>query len=149
MKIRNYRILNYFAIGLVYLLVAPVFVQTQPQTISNENYARDILNDIEVGIQRNDVDIIAGHFLKQLSLSLPGTESGIYSTNQAISILQNYFNTLHVISFKFTTIQDRTEMPYATGGGVYVARGKKESFQVYVALRAVHGTWIVTQFNVY
>jgi hypothetical protein len=149
MKLQTKYLVNILAIALVCLLLNPMNVQTQSGSVDEPKSMRNMLNEIEQSIQRNDIDLITPHFLKQLSLSLPGTESGVYSTNQAISILQNYFNSKHIIAFKFTTIHDRGDILYATGGGRSVSRGKQETFQVYVAFRTVHGSWMISQFNVY
>jgi hypothetical protein len=123
------------------------------QTISkkddNGNAVRSVFNDVENGIINNDIDLIAQHFSKQISLSVPGTESGFYSANQSISILRNYFNYRHNVSFILSTRQLTGEIPYATGAGYNTSRGKRESFQIYTALKRAHGVWIITQFNVY
>jgi hypothetical protein len=149
MELQNRKRLIYLVMMALVVLFIPSTAGTQAHLTNTNESAQDVLNKIELGIQRNNVDLIARNFLQQLSLSLPGAESGIYSTNQAISILQNYFDNTRIISFKFTTTHNGGETPYATGGGSYISRGKKDSFQVYTALRRVHGTWIITQFNIY
>jgi hypothetical protein len=108
-----------------------------------------IFNDIQQGLAQSDIKIFSNHFARELYLNLRGGESGYYSSDQASYILQNFFRSRRTINFKFSTVSEVGEMPYATGGGIFLKRGTRETLQVYVGLTKYHEKWVITQFNVY
>jgi hypothetical protein len=97
-------------------------------------------------------------------VNLHGNENGYFSANHAFLVLQNYLSVRTILSFSFDKIHDPeraspneqftisydvADIPYASGKGTYLVRGKRESFQVYVALGKVGTEWMITQINVY
>ena len=108
-----------------------------------------VFNDVESGLVSNSVNFAAKHFSRQIYISLQGAESGYFSMNQAMYILENYFTARKVINFKFTTTKLSGEVPYATGGGYFTLKGKQDLFQVYISLAKNDSRWVITQFNVY
>ena len=60
-----------------------------------------ILNEIEEGIIDNDVKAFSRYFSSQPYISLLNGVNGYYSSNQAYYILEEFFNSFKVISFRF------------------------------------------------
>lgn len=108
-----------------------------------------IFSDVEAGLSRANIRSFAKHFGTQLYMSTRGSEAGYYSSNQASTILENFFSARRHLNFRFTHFGEADGTPYATGGGSFAFRGNKESFQVYVGLSKQDGRWVISQFNVY
>ncbi|MBI2620020.1 MAG: DUF4783 domain-containing protein [Ignavibacteriales bacterium] len=104
---------------------------------------------VERGVVGGNIAAFAGHFGKQVSLNVSGSESGFVSASQAVSILQNYFSSRKPTQFTFTRWNDSSASPYATGRMTFTHRGSKQFAQVYVSLAPQDGGWIISQFNIY
>lgn len=120
----------------------------QPDYQKSENPS-EIFEDVQKGIIPKDVGAFSKHIAYQIYIDLRLLERGYFSANQAIYILQAFFGSRHVVNFKFSTISIEGETPYATGGGLFTIRGRRESFQIYVGLSQQNRHWVITQFNVY
>jgi hypothetical protein len=103
---------------------------------------------VERSIQGSDLASITKSFGRQVYVSLKGGENGYFSANQASYILQSFFNGRRLVNFSFSTIQQDGE-PFATGSGVFLTKGTRETLQVYVAVARQGSRWVISQFNVY
>ncbi len=110
---------------------------------------RKTFEKIERGVETGSIESLYALFPQQLSVSLDGNESGVFSNNQAAALLRNYFSLKRPISFSFTRISDKASNPYATGTLVYVHKGNRETAQIYVSLAERDSRWVVKQFNIY
>lgn len=108
----------------------------------------EIIAVIERGISRSDLESFTQYFSRQVFISLRNGESGYFSNNQAAFVVEDFFKSRRVLHFKFTTIHTDAE-PFATGGGLFLQKGNRETLQVYVALSKPDDRWLITQFNVY
>lgn len=109
----------------------------------------EIFEDVQKGIIQKDVEAFAKIIARQVYIDLRSLERGYFSANQAISILQAFFDSRNIVNFKFSSISTKGKMPFATGGGILTMRGRRESFQIYVGLSQQNRHWVITQFNVY
>lgn len=110
---------------------------------------RKLFETIERDIVRSSLTESSGHFAEQVFVNMSSGESGYFSSNQTVSILQRYLSSRTLLSFEFSRFSDTGTTPYATGRLSFVSRGRKESAQVYVSLRFQDSRWVVSQFNVY
>ena len=118
-------------------------------TIRISSNVTPIFYTIQDGILLSDIETFSKLFDKQVYVDLKGIESGYYSGNQAFYILKNFFSARRTVNFKFSTIREMEETPYATGGGTFIMRGNRETLQIYVALTKRDKRWVITQFSVY
>ena len=110
---------------------------------------RNLFETIERGIVRSSLTESSRHFAEQVFVNMSSGESGYFSANQTVSILQRYLSSRSSLSFEFSRFSETGTTPYATGRLSFVFRGRKESAQVYVSLRYQDSRWVVSQFNVY
>lgn len=104
---------------------------------------------VQEAIATGAVAVLRGYFGEQVSLNLQRIESGVYSGNQAASILGTYFEPRQPVSFSFSRMSDSVANPYATGRLTFLHKGNRESVQVYVSLSRRGSTWVVSELNVY
>ena len=104
---------------------------------------------VERGIISSDFDALAPSFGKQVSMTIRGSESGYFSSAQAVTILRNHFSSRKTLQFSFSRINESATHPYATGRLDFEVRGNKESVQVYVSLARQDSLWVISQFNIY
>jgi hypothetical protein len=111
--------------------------------------SENIIRDIESGILQNDVKSFSRYFDKNIYITLRDGETGYFSANQAVYVLQNYFESHRFLRFSFSTV-NLTDVPlYATGGGTYLAKGSQANVQVYITVSHTRGGYVITQFCVY
>jgi hypothetical protein len=110
---------------------------------------RKLFGLIEKGIVNASLSASSVSFAQQVFVNMPGGESGYFSANQTVSILQRYLSNRGSLSFEFTRFNDTGSTPYATGRLTCISRGRRESAQIYVSLRRQDSRWVITQFNVY
>jgi hypothetical protein len=122
--------------------------QLQSRTAQRAD-VRKLFETVERGIAGSSLTEASRHFADQVFVNMSSGESGYFSVNQSISILQRYLSSRTSLSFEFSRFSDTGSTPYATGRLSFVSRGRKESAQVYVSLRFQNSRWVVSQFNVY
>lgn len=120
-----------------------------PDAASDSSRVSLILADVQQGIQTEDIALFLRHFAVQVYVNLRNVESGYYSANQAQYVMKNFFGSRRVMSFKLSTTNEDETAPYATGAGLFMHRGRRETLQVYVGLSKVGHQWLISQFNVY
>ncbi len=108
----------------------------------------EIFTLVESGLRRADLSSLSKLFGREVFVSLKGGESGYFSTNQAFLIIQSFLRARRPVSFTFSTKEEGDES-FATGSGVFLSKGSRETLQVYVAVSRLGGRWVISQFNVY
>jgi hypothetical protein len=108
----------------------------------------EIFSLVESGLRQADLSSASRLFGRDVFVSLKGGESGYYSSNQAYLIVQSFLHARRPVNFTFTTRQEGDEA-FATGSGVFLSKGTRETLQVYVAVARQSGRWVISQFNVY
>jgi hypothetical protein len=111
--------------------------------------ARKLFGLIETSIVNASLTGASSNFAQQVLINMSGGESGYFSANQTVSILQRYLTSRTSLAFSFTRFSDAGPAPYATGRLTSVSRGRRESAQIYVSLRHQDSKWVITQFNIY
>ncbi len=110
---------------------------------------RKLFGLIEKGIVNASLSSASVSFAQQVFVNMSGGESGYFSANQTVSILQRYLSSRRSLSFEFSRFNDSGPTPYATGRLTCISRGRRESAQIYVSLRHQDSRWVITQFNIY
>lgn len=108
-----------------------------------------IISEIEQAVQNNSAEKLSHYFTKKISLSLRGTESGMFSANQAHYIIRDFFSKQKLTNFRFTSKGTSGDDLYATGGGALFIRGKREVVQVYIGFLKSGSSYLISQFNIY
>ena len=111
--------------------------------------ARKLFGLIEQGIVNASLSSASPSFAQQVFVNMSGGESGYFSANQTVSVLQRYLSSRTSLSFEFSRFGDTGATPYATGRLTSISRGRRESAQIYVSLRHQDARWVITQFNIY
>jgi hypothetical protein len=119
-----------------------------PRTVQQPEVRR-VFNQIERSILNSSLSSVPVSFARQVYVNITGGESGYFSQNQVVSVLQSYFVPRTPLSFEFSRHNDQGPTPYATGRLTFVARGRRESAQVYVSLAIQDSQWVISQFNIY
>jgi hypothetical protein len=111
--------------------------------------AKKLIELTEVAIKECEINNLASALAREVTINIRNAESGLFSSNQSVVILQNYFASRRVLQFEFTTKQNEREPFYATGGGKFSIKGRREHFQIYVGFTIKDGRLVISQFNVY
>ena len=116
---------------------------------SNKVSAQTIIfNDIEFGINSNDVTKISKYFAPQPYISLISGVNGYYSSNQAYYILEDFLNTYKVISLEMGESKIDEATSYAKGEYYFEQKGKREMAHLYVTLSKSGSRWQITQISI-
>lgn len=116
---------------------------------SDAKTVETVFSHIQEGVNASDVAPFSQYLVKQVSVSVSGNETELYSATQAKLILRDFLSVRKFTGFKFSTMNLRGGMRYATGGGMYMLHGTLYRFQIYVSLSSSGGRWIISQFNIY
>ena len=129
-------------------------VADEDSSLSQENHLVnpklvEVFRDIEQAILSQDAKSIARFFGKQIFLGLEDSDGAYYSANQALLILENFFHSHRILTFKLSSISSSGPSPYATGGGLMKVKNTRKLVQIYIAMTMVDHRWIISQLNVY
>ena len=106
-----------------------------------------LFTQIESGISKGDISLLADFFSNQTYLSLSSGQNGYYSANQAYYIIQEYFKIHQPVLFRYTA-KNIQRLPYATGVFQYESAGRKRSAQVFISLKRQGNNWQISQFTI-
>ena len=107
-----------------------------------------ILNEIESGITNNKTQIISKYFSSQPYISLINGVNGYYSSNQAYYILEDFFNSYRVVSFRFEEKKTEESTSYGKGDYYFEKKGKREVAHLYITLTKAGSKWYITQISI-
>jgi len=128
---------------------APAIVKELQSRTTYQADARKLFAVIEQSIANSSLTSVSTHFAQQVFVNMSGGESGYFSANQTVSILQRYCSSRTSLAFEFSRFSDIGSTPFATGRLTCNSRGRRESAQVYVSLRFQDSRWVISQFNIY
>ncbi len=123
-------------------------LQQSISTGKNVKVQSIIFHDIESGISNNDVKKFSNYFSSQPYLSLINGVNGYYSSNQAYYIMEDFFNSFHVVSFRLEETKTEGAVSYGKGDYYYEKKGRREVAHVYVTLSKVGSKWYITQLSI-
>ena len=107
-----------------------------------------IFNDIESGIISNDVKKFSKYFSSQPYISLVNGVNGYYSSNQAYYILEDFFNSFKVVSFKMEETKTEGTVSYGKGDYYFEKKGRREVAHLYITLSKSGNKWYITQISI-
>ena len=121
------------------------------QNINNGNKVKIqtiIFNDIESGIANNDVKKFSQYFSSQPYISLVNGVNGYYSSNQAYYIMEDFFNSFKVVSFKMDETKSEGTVSYGKGDYYFEKKGRRELANLYITLSKSGNKWYITQISI-
>jgi len=146
---------TFFLLAIIYFLTGSQLSLPQDnnlkQNLSTNNKIKTqsiVFNDIESGIQINDVEKISKYFSPQPYISLINGVNGYYSSNQAFYILEDFFNTFKVVSFKMSETKNDDLVSSGKGDYYFEKKGKREVAHLYVTLSKSGNKWQITQISI-
>lgn len=146
------------AVHLIYFFVALSGAVTYVHPQSPKMQFRDqkpilelpktIFNKIEEGIALKDIEKFSQFLGSQTYLSLPGSPANYYGSSQAFYILQDYFRIYKPINFRFLTINEKSDNPYASGYYRFESKGVRGTAQIYISLKLIGNNWKISQITI-
>lgn len=107
-----------------------------------------IFNDIESGINNSDVKKFSPYFSSQPYISLINGVNGYYSSNQAYYIMEDFFNSFKVVSFKMDEKKIEQSVSYCKGDYYFEKKGRRELAHLYITLSKSGNKWYITQISI-
>lgn len=153
------RLISLFLLSLLFGMTSFLFSQEEGGHTSKKRseteveqtikYRTTIINDVANGLLINDIRTFSKYFANQIYVSLNRNESSVYSSNQTLYILQNYFSSRRIVSFGFSKINISEPTSHAIGEGTVNFRGIQENINLYLTISKKDGNYVITQFKVY
>ncbi|MGE5401037.1 MAG: DUF4783 domain-containing protein [Ignavibacteriales bacterium] len=129
-----------------------------PQSFNSKGHVKEqkpvgdspkvIFSKIEEGIALRKVETFAESLGSQTYLSLSNGITGYFSSAHVFYILQDFFRIYKPINFRFLTMNDRTENPYASGSYKFESKGIRGTAQVYISLKLIGNSWKISQITI-
>ena len=107
-----------------------------------------VFSDIEKGIVSNDVKKFSQYFSPQPYISLVNGVNGYYSSNQAYYIMEDFFNSFKIVSFKMEETKTEGNVSYGKGDYYYEKKGRREVAHLYITLSKSGNKWYITQISI-
>jgi hypothetical protein len=107
-----------------------------------------VFNDIEKGIVSNDVKKFSQYFSPQPYISLVNGVNGYYSSNQAYYIMEDFFNSFKIVSFKMEETKTEGTVSFGKGDYYYEKKGRREVAHLYITLSKSGNKWYITQISI-
>jgi len=123
-------------------------LQQNVSTDSKVKVQSIVFNDIEKGIVSNDVKKFSQYFSPQPYISLVNGVNGYYSSNQAYYIMEDFFNSFKIVSFKLEETKTEGTVSYGKGDYYYEKKGRREVAHLYITLSKSGNKWYITQISI-
>ena len=107
-----------------------------------------VFSEIEKGIVSNDVKKFSQYFSPQPYISLVNGVNGYYSSNQAYYIMEDFFNSFKIVSFKMEETKTEGTVSYGKGDYYYEKKGRREVAHLYITLSKSGNKWYITQISI-
>lgn len=144
-----FAVISFFVSGSSYLFAQHNNLQQNLNTDSKKvNIQSVTFNDIEKGIVNNDVKKISQYFSPQPYISLVNGVNGYYSSNQAYYILEDFFNSFKIVSFKMEETKTEGTVSYGKGDYYFEKKGRREIAHLYITLSKSGNKWYITQISI-
>ena len=145
----------FFYLAIFFIISASNFLFSQNNNLQ-QNLNTDskvkiqsvIFNDIELGINNSDVKKISPYFSSQPYISLINGVNGYYSSNQAYYIMEDFFNSFKVVSFKMNEKKIEQSVSYCKGDYYFEKKGRRELAHLYITLSKSGNKWYITQISI-
>lgn len=145
-------ILLFFAHFIFLNFVSKPVVSYNDSNYKNLNHFFDtpksIFMKLEEGLSFGEAEKFSGCLSSQTYLSLSNGITGYYSPNQAFYVLQDYFNIYKPVNFRFLSMNDNSDNPYASGYYKFESKGVRGTAQVYVSLKLIGNNWKISQITI-
>ena len=143
-----YVVISFFVSGNSDLFAQHNNLQQNLNTDSKVKIQSVIFNDIESGINNSDVNKFSKYFSSQPYLSLINGVNGYYSSNQAFYIMEDFFNSFKVVSFKMAEKKIEQSVSYCKGDYYFEKKGRREVAHLYITLSKSGNKWYITQISI-
>jgi len=143
-----FAVISFFVSGSSYLFAQHNNLQ---QNLNNGNKVKIqtvIFNDIESGIISNNVKKFSQYFSSQPYISLVNGVNGYYSSNQAYYIIEDFFNSFKIVSFKMEETKTEGSVSYGKGNYYYEKKGRRQLAHLYITLSKSGNKWCITQISI-
>ncbi len=112
------------------------------------NECKKVLIDISDGLMYSNVNYIIPHFQNEVYLSIQNSEKGYYNREQSSYIIESFFTTYPVSSFKWKNSSRSERYAFALGKYKYKKGGFINTFTISVSLKYVDDLWQIDQIIV-
>jgi len=143
-----FAVISFIVSGSSYLFAQHNNLQ---QNLNNGNKVKIqtvIFNDIESGIISNNVKKFSQYFSSQPYISLVNGVNGYYSSNQAYYIIEDFFNSFKIVSFKMEETKTEGSVSYGKGNYYYEKKGRRQIAHLYITLSKSGNKWYITQISI-
>jgi len=104
--------------------------------------------NIADGLMYTNVTYVSPYFQNEIYLSIQNSEKGYYNREQSIYIIENFFSTYPVSSFKWKNSSRSERYAFALGKYKYKKGGFISTFTISVSLKYVNDLWLIDQIVV-
>ena len=100
------------------------------------------------GLMYSNVTYVSPYFQNEIYLSIQNSEKGYYNREQSSYIIENFFSTYVVSSFKWKNSSRSERYAFALGKYKYKKGGFISTFNISVSLKYVNDLWLIDQIIV-
>jgi Domain of unknown function (DUF4783) len=143
-----FAVISFFVSGSSSLFPQHNNLQQNLSTDSKVKVQSIVFNDIEKGIVTNDVKKISQYFSPQPYISLVNGVNGYYSSNQAYYIMEDFFNSFKIVSFKMEETKTEGTVSYGKGDYYFEKKGRREVAHLYITLSKSGNKWYIAQISI-
>jgi|APIni6443716594_1056825.scaffolds.fasta_scaffold03259_2 hypothetical protein len=144
-----FAVITFFVSGSSYQFAQHNNLQQNLNTESKKIKIQSVIfDDIEKGIVNNDVKKISQYFSPQPYISLVNGVNGYYSSNQAYYIMEDFFNSFKIVSFKMEETKTEGTVSYGKGDYYFEKKGRREVAHLYMTLSKSGNKWYITQISI-
>lgn len=104
--------------------------------------------NIADGLMYSNVTYVSPYFQNEIYLSIQNNEKGYYNREQSGYIIDNFFSTYPVSSFKWKNSSRSERYAFALGKYKYKKGGFISTFTISVSLIYVNDLWLIDQIIV-
>lgn len=100
------------------------------------------------GLMYNNVTYISSFFQNEIYLSTEDSEKGYYNREQSAYIIESFFTSYPVSSFKWKNSSRSEKYAFALGKYKYKKGGFISTYTISVSLKYVNDLWLIDQIIV-
>ncbi|HRJ86906.1 MAG: DUF4783 domain-containing protein [Ignavibacteria bacterium] len=150
------RLLYIILISFFVITLGPNYTYSQESWWKDKKYkteekqkkfenCKHVFISIGDGLMYGNVTYISPFFQNEIYLGLQNSEKGYYNREQSGYIIENFFSTYPVSSFKWKNSSRSERFAFALGKYKYKKGGFISTFTISVSLKYINDLWMIDQ----
>ena len=134
-----------FVLIVFFILVVNISAQGKD---SQKDISKTILLKVQNTFSEGEISEISDYITNKTYIGISEEISGYFSYSQAYNLLSDYFKVHKPLNFRFVSMVNKTNSPFAWGEYKFMKNGIRGSHKIFVSLQKNESGYFISQITI-